>query len=79
MNCINCHRAMILLGALYYCRFCGVQAADNKNECALFSVAWLDQAPCFKPIGPIGANVQFADDVPVMSFQTTDCDFHLQL
>lgn len=80
MNCVNCHRKMdLILPVQYSCVYCGVQAFKNPRESALVSVAWLDQAPCFKPIGPIGANVPFANPRPVMEFITTDCDFRLQL
>ena len=80
MNCVNCHRPMMLIPNVQWsCPFCGVQAFVNPRESALMSVAWLDQAPCFKPIGPIGANAPYAAPIPVMKFPTTDCDFRLQL
>jgi len=74
MNCVNCHRPMNLITPVQYnCPFCGVNAFKNVNESALVGVAWVDQAPCFWPIGPPGANVPFAAPKPVMKFPTTSC------
>jgi hypothetical protein len=71
MNCINCHRAMYLSVAQYSCPFCGVQAFANANESALAGVPWLDQAPYFIPVGPIGATAFFSSPKAVMLWPTT--------
>lgn len=81
MNCPNCHRMMNLVGSVQYsCPYCGVQGFNVPSESALFSITWLDAAPCFKPISPhIGATQLYSAPVPVMKFLTTDCTYKLQL
>lgn len=67
-------------GPFNYCPYCGTSFFFNSNEITYGSIAWLDEAPCFKPIASniSATNLSYWPGTTVMRFWTTDCSYRFQ-